>query len=56
MTFLSGGTGENVMSRVVEGNVKDPVIALLYLHIPHLKILFVHFLLSSISLVTKNLV
>ena len=54
MTFLSGETGENVMSRVVRGNVKDPVIALLYLHIPRLKIFFAHFLLSSTSLVIKN--
>jgi hypothetical protein len=54
MTFLIGETGEHVMSLVVRGHVKDPVIAVLYLYIPHVKIRIVHFLPRGISLVTKN--
>jgi hypothetical protein len=54
MNSLSGGTGENVMSRVVRGHDKDPGIAPLYLNIPHAKILIVLFPLNSISHVIKN--
>ena len=54
MNFQIGETGENVMSRVVRGHVKDPVIVLLYLHIHHLEILIVFHLPSNISLVMRN--
>lgn len=56
MNFRSGGTGENVMPRVMRGHVKDPAIVKLYLNILHLKSLIVLFRPSNISHVMKNLV